>query len=1340
MGTQPAGTALVERAREQWINSLIDVGGTNTLVFFKNTAATLDLGGADQAALGRLFAGAELAVEDLFPADATDALVRARKLRDKIRAWQEEKGIHVGYLALGMATWSDEGARVPAAPILLRPAHVRAISGNARRFQIRLDDGYEVNNALIFYLTRQLGAKFAEGAFDGLGLEEAAGDPSALAGEAARRLQAVARGVVPDFAVTDRTVLGLFNYRSLPMVRDIEANSALLSGNTVVRAISGDEQAREKIAHRAGPIDLSEPDRVRPQDEFLVLDADASQNHAINSVVSGHSVVIDGPPGTGKSQTIANLVATLIARGQRVLFVAEKRAAIDAVLGRLGQVGLRELVMDLHDGAPTKRSAADSLATAFGHLSSIRPIISSGYQFEPSRGRLVNHHAMLHQPRQPWGVTVFDAQQELIGLPSEARLPYRIPPATLAQLTEPVLAQATEQLQRYSALGGLTMTASDTRWFGASVTTASDAERAGTLAQQLAYTAMPELRDHLSKAADELTLAVPVTVRDCAGMIALIQRTANILRVLRPEIFSPALDDMAAATADRKWRKQNAVALSGGQRRRLRKAAQQLLLQPVAGSAALHSVLADAGDLASTWRGVTRDGARPRLPVNFDSLLAAWHRWGSGVTELGRYARFDTAGMSIADAEAGVRSLADDTETLYKLPHLSEALKALSEAGLGTFVQELRTHRVPDVAAALRHCWLSSILDQVRAQDSAFAGFNGATLHETVATYMRTDREQVATGAERVRARARENFAVACRQNDAQHALLKKEINKRSRRMPVRELLRLAPDVTLAATPCWAMSPLMVSQLLPAAELFDVVVFDEASQIRPAEAIPSIMRGRRVVVAGDPRQLPPTTFFASFADDEEDAEEITGPDSEAGPDLSVTKDFESILDTLSVLLERRQLTWHYRSRDERLIAFSNEYIYGRTLTTFPGTAEAPPLEFVHVTERGTAAIDSRSNSAEVAEVVRLVLEHARRHPDRTLGVITMGVQHAVRIEDALRRVQSTERTLESFFDSTRKDRFFVKSIESVQGDERDSIILSVGYAKNADGRMRYHFGAINRSGGERRLNVAVTRARLQITVVASFTPADMDPSRLTSRGPDLLRRYLQFAESGGLHLGDGPTGGIALNPFELDVQRRLEEAGIPLVAQYGASGYRIDFAARHPERPGEFVLAIEADGATYHSSSTARDRDRLRQEHLERLGWRFHRIWSTDWFRDPLTEVAKTKAAYAEAVARADRPTAEPAPPTADAGHADPVPEPAPTPTYAPARSTRKPKLLPPGTPIDQYRAANLAALVRWIESDGEIRTSEEIMREALRELGFNRLGAKIKAALENAIRDARRR
>lgn len=361
-------------------------------------------------------------------------------------------------------------------------------------------------------------------------------------------------------------------------------------------------------------------------------------------------------------------------------------------------------------------------------------------------------------------------------------------------------------------------------------------------------------------------------------------------------------------------------------------------------------------------------------------------------------------------------------------------------------------------------------------------------------------------------------------------------------------------------------------------------------------------------------------------------------------------------------------------------------------------------------------------------MVELILRHAIERPGESLGVIALGVAHQRRIEKQLEAVTRDRPDLDGFFDESRRERFFVKNLERVQGDERDAIILSIGYGMDRTGALRHSFGPLTHQGGERRLNVAITRARKRMSLVSSFSHRDMDPSRSRARGVNLMRQYLEYVESGGRVLGESRTPAVPLNDFEADVFGALQAKGLSLEPQWGVSGYRIDMVARHPAQPGRFVLAIECDGASYHSAHTARDRDRLRQQHLEALGWRFHRIWSTDWFLRRDDEVARAVTAYERAVARASED---------DGAAAAPAPAPAPSGTPPVAGPARDRAPLPVNInrdAIDRYAPSELVALVAWMMSDQRPRTDSQLLDEMLDLLDFKR-GSRIVERIEGAIR-----
>ena len=420
-------------------------------------------------------------------------------------------------------------------------------------------------------------------------------------------------------------------------------------------------------------------------------------------------------------------------------------------------------------------------------------------------------------------------------------------------------------------------------------------------------------------------------------------------------------------------------------------------------------------------------------------------------------------------------------------------------------------------------------------------------------------------------------------------------------------------------------------------------------------------------------------------------------------EASGTEGFESLLDTMNSFSNSSYLIWHYRSRDESLINFSNRHIYQNRLVTFPGPGGPPAISHVLVKQEFGVDSQEESSSSEVQAVVSLVLEHARKSPELSLGVITMGIRHMTRVQAALDHALEEHPEIGTFFDPSRRERFFVKNLERVQGDERDTIIISIGYGKDRAGNLPLRFGPLLPEGGRRRLNVAVTRARQKLTAVSSFSHLDVDLTRVRpGSGVELLCNYLQYAASNVRELGDADVSGVPLNPLESDVFDRLVAAGLKVIAQMGASQFRIDMVAQHPAKPGRYVLAIESDGATYHSSYTARDRDRLRRQQLENLGWRFHRIWSTDWFMRREEEIQRAIKAYQGAVDFADRLDRGATPDNHhENGNSREYA------SAAPAYLRRGPRpAIPVRTSITQYTSTELIQLLRWIASDGRLSRS----------------------------------
>lgn len=1250
-----------------------------------------------------------------------------------------------------MVTWTNSrGTATPQAPVLLRQAAFTARGGAAEDFDITLPGEWEVNPTLVHVLRTDF--QVAVGADELLDLVD---DPGARTPDATALFEHLAKAgaIIPGFGVAARVVVGNFSYAKLPMVADINAaaESGLLAGHDLLAAIAGDETARAAVRSRHPEVSLDLPDRVPPADEFLVLDADASQSYVINAVVAGGDLVIEGPPGTGKSQTIANLIATLAARHKRVLFVAEKRAAIDAVVDRLDRVGLGNLVLDLHDGAGSRRQLAQDLDRAMAeHAAVALPDLAQDQERLVRRRETLSARARaLHDLRSPWGISVYDAQARLLGLPATATATARLRGPVLDALDPAATAAAAEELRAYIELGGLTIDRGEGGpWAAAAangtITSAEQAAAARDALATLASTTFPGTLARLRAAAAGCGLAAASTLDGWREVVDFFGEVAATLSGCHPEIWAAPLDTLAGdlEPAGRGPFGRFGARLGNGAYRRALREARALWDEGKPKPAEVLAGVQAASARLAGWRARAVDGAAPRIPENLAGLRGALDQLGA---ELAAGAAVTRDGVLLAPGDVPADEVARRLDalladpTLYKLAELYRLRSALERRGLGELVADAARRGLDPAAAvaAFDAARLAGILEAVSLTDPVVGAFDGAAHRRVVADYADADRAHISSGPDRVR-RAVAEWAVAARDAHPNESdVITRQARLKRKHLPVRQLFQAAPNVLGAMKPCWAMSPLVVAQLLPAERCFDVVIFDEASQVTPADAVGALLRADRAVVAGDTKQLPPTRFFAASATETEDDED---------DQLALTTGLESVLDVMAALLSAprgtRTLGWHYRSRDERLIAFSNAQpsLYDWSLTTFPGVAGAECLRHELVPFRPAGPGQEDSAADEVRRVVDLILEHAEERPDESLGVIAMGIKHAERVSEGLRRARAGRPDLDEWFDSgphDGKEPLFIKNLERVQGDERDAIILTVGYGQTVDGRMQYRFGPINNEGGERRLNVAVTRARTRMTVVSSFASTDLDPNRLHTEGARLLGRYIAYAESGGANLGDAANTKPVLNPFERDVRDRLTAAGIPLVAQFGCSGYWIDYAAQHPTRPGQMVLAVECDGASYHSGATARDRDRLRQDHLERLGWTFHRIWSSDWFHHREAEIERVVHAWRAAVTAAD--TRHVAPPRRALAPAPPRPVPT-GPASKPAGRPRgaRPWTPPKGTSITEHPQYQLVELARWVESDTLLRTEDELLAAMMDELGFQKRGQRIVAALTQAIRTSR--
>jgi very-short-patch-repair endonuclease len=578
--------------------------------------------------------------------------------------------------------------------------------------------------------------------------------------------------------------------------------------------------------------------------------------------------------------------------------------------------------------------------------------------------------------------------------------------------------------------------------------------------------------------------------------------------------------------------------------------------------------------------------------------------------------------ISLAQLAARLALWAECAEDLSKWIAYRARADQAKAAGLGQMVERLGDGQLDrdTVIGAFEMAYYEAVLRSIVSKNPELAGFDGDAHARTVQDFRDFDLKRIELARLEV---AAAHYQQMPNRDGAAGPLgvLKGEMARKIGHMPIRRLMRRAGTAIQAIKPVLMMSPLSVAQFLePGGLSFDVLVIDEASQVQPIDALGAVARCGRMIVVGDDRQLPPTTFFNKLTGSDPD-------EDDADDGAAQIADIESILGLCSARgVPSRMLRWHYRSRHQSLIAVSNSQFYENKLFIVPSPFTSEVGIGLHfnlvrngVFDRGNTA----TNSVEAKMVAEAVIRHAQERPDQSLGVATFSVAQRRLLLDELEHLRRLNPDTEEFFTKPSPEPFFVKNLENIQGDERDVILISVGYGKDKSGYMAMQFGPLSSEGGERRLNVLISRAKQCCEVFASITDEDIDLERGRGKGVAALKLFLNFARTGQMSIGQ-PTDREHDSIFEAQVAVALRAEGYDVRPQIGLAGFFIDLAIVDAKHPGRYLLGIECDGASYHSSRSARDRDRLRQAVLEDHGWIIHRIWSTDWFQRPQDQLRKT--------------------------------------------------------------------------------------------------------------------
>lgn len=1217
------------------------------------------------------------------------------------RTLVEEQGHNALCLALGALRWTH-GDTALCSPLLLVPAVLER--QNARcRFTVRHSEEEPGPNLSLSALLR---------AAHGFELPPLP-DPFDFAAWLGALEDAVAgRGWQVD---RDAITLDLFDARRFLLYRDLDPAiwppGEAPHQHRVIRAVLGEGFGAlpSLLAASAKP------------PEIEVVDADTSQTEALALVAAGCDVVIQGPPGTGKSQTITNLIAQAVARGEKVLFVAEKLAALDVVHRRLERVGLGAACLELHSHKTSKKAVLAELRRT---LDLGRPEQSADHDADRAaldavRERLVAHDAALTAPLAPTGLRPVDAIGRWHRITDAEALP-RIPFAPMAAWDRATLAARRDRVAELQAHVAALGQPAEHPFFGCTRTALgpAEAEQLGIALEAAAARSVSSTIAHAALAA-ELGLPPPDDMPSAKALRAIGQAFADAPDVdgmerpdprwhreraaledaldlvdainreteAHPELLDEAWPEDVLVAADAlvearaaikaladkwwrvfsgRWRAAKAtVAMLGRDElpddpRVWHKRINAIIrarrhVRDLEGLAPLAAAL-----FRARWRDRHLDAELIRRALYW---LAEAHRWvesgewPAGVRErLGRpWERERVRQLTYAATSAEKRRVTALAEITAALGWVGLALDELPAATLAEMLDRWRLHldRFPalcrynrlaaqardeglDGVVELAEHWpeaatrlvdafevnhLRGVLALARSERPAFGDFDPVRHRHAVERFRALDRGRFAHDRATVAGR---HFERVPRGGDAPGmTVLRREMEKKARHLPLRRLFVEAREAVQAVKPVFLMSPMSVAgYLAPEGPRFDLVVFDEASQVRPVDALGALNRARRAVVVGDSRQLPPTRFFQRLLDSGD----------LAGGEHNVTADLESVLGLfVAAGAPSRMLRWHYRSRHPSLVAVSNHLFYGDALTLFPSPVRDPAaddaigLAWRHLPDAVYDRGGTRQNAVEARAIARAVVEHALTRPQETLGVVAFSAAQADAIREAIERRRRTAVDAEGFFAAHLHEPFFVKNLENVQGDERDVILLSVGYARAPDGRVWQQFGPLNLDGGERRLNVAITRARRRCMVYTGLEPEDIDPD--ASTGLAALRTFLAFARDG--HLSMAPPRGRADAPFEDAVAAALEARGHAVHRRVGDAGCAVALAVVDPERPVRYLLGVDCDGAD--GERRIRDAIRLRPQVLRGLGWHLHRVWAAAWHRDPVGEINAIEAALAEA-------------------------------------------------------------------------------------------------------------
>ena len=1076
-----------------------------------------------------------------------------------------------------------------------------------------------------------------------------------------------------DWEIVESCYLDIFSYQKYVMYEDLEKHQKLIFESNLIKKFVGDEDVPQNKISDEFATDINGID---------VLSADSSQKEAIELAKSGETFVLQGPPGTGKSQTIVNIIAALMEQRKKILFVSQKMAALNVVQKRLEKIGLDRYCLNLHNYKGNRKEVIKQLINELETSPKIKERAKK-YSFTTyieNQDKINSYYKFLCEKQSPQGFSVYEIRGELAKLSQVELIPKKL--LECLEFTEEGFGHLLNTINKIDSTREEILNPMKNIYF-------SFKEEKDSSVQRERLKNLIEELSRNSKFINELLLDIKKKTQVTIQNIDFLQELHNKVTELNeikniPEyllsnnfyrykkiihklfeaqtIIDSSLKKLNENVRDnfltddtQKFKKifESTNILSRLFNKKYKKTKEELqkyskqelnhrgwievfqLKEAIKSNQKIRTKEVEENSQVVKLLGsldIINLGNLNKF-VNFLNPIYKWAEKAASENQFNliKYIHINRKSLSkvqnfieltknisvffetdFFDSKKDLKIIQNNISQILEQRNTLNSMLIFKQnfSQLITEVQEFTIKFFEtETKNTLKDTFLKSYYSHLL--DKILTNRNIQTPKSEIKQFRRLDVEvrdsqrfKIMNSIEKEQ--PKENYK-SYGLNEV--SILKREGEKKRKIKPIRELLEKIPNLVFTLKPCFMMSPLSVSQYInPSTLKFDVVIFDEASQIVPEDAVPSLLRSKQAIVVGDTRQLPPTSFFI-YGGDETIEEEI--------------EDLESFLSECSTKFVTKPLLWHYRSRNEDLIAFSNKFFYENRLITFPSPKKSSKLglEFRYVENAVYDRGKTRKNRQEAEEVVKTYKEIKKDYPKKSVGIIAFSMAQESAIQEAF---NSENIDINGKIDSHLED-LFIKNLETVQGDERDIIILCIGYGKDENGKLSYNFGPINKEGGYKRLNVAITRSRYKTIVISSLDPKELDDKKLKSEGAKLLKKYLNYAKLGGTMLDEMTQDLEFEGELEESVYNVLTEEGLEVESQVGCSGYKIDLAIKNPKNKEDYVLGIECDGSQYLSSKFARDRDKIRQQVLESLGWNIYRIWSDDWIKNRESEVKLIK-------------------------------------------------------------------------------------------------------------------